>query len=291
MRGSLKFKGVSQNIFDLTILDIIHQLRELDQISFDVGTSGIEYMDVISTSYSWAEPDEYDALLMPSLRKILKSIVSDVKKIQEFKNLGATDLDIALIQGDIALIKSMAASNTETNPYSIAKKFRFLDIARDAASPEFDSINLHIGNQYIPLCNLGYCTFETQKPGVTPKTLLVDFQYDGGKTWGPHGASKWHESLSQCFDKSVSFGDGTRFILSSHTLSLLNLQTTASEGLEFALVIIHMHDSREEEGYRGTLYDVIGQFPNIAKTTVYLVQSCYAGKYHAQWKSDAHLIT
>ncbi|RYE05929.1 MAG: hypothetical protein EOP33_01575 [Rickettsiaceae bacterium] len=292
--GSGTFENQTFATYQLNAFIIIKQLRSLKDVNFTPCNYGRNYIDWISEIYNQSTIDEDAALLLPNLRSILKKIISDVNTKEIFKNLGTTDLDIALIQGDIEVIKSYAANNKLTDPFNMAREWRMLNIAKDIVMQDtlmpnpFSDIELNIGDNSILLEILQYQAFNYQKSDFSSKNMLIDIHDQGLHSWGYNVALKWHNALAPFFDKVVTFGNGSNCIINFDIVKLLNfheVKDSKAPKLDFALVVLHNHSDKDSP-------KIAEQLPsNIAKETVYLVNSCYSGKYHTNWSGNAHLIT
>ena len=227
MGGELKFKDVGEDIFYLTIFDFLEQLDSLEKVTFTVGTSGKNYIDLLATSYNHYAFKLNAQSLLPLFHKALKKIISNPESLQKFQELGATPVDIALIKGDFAEISQMAASNTYADSYKIVQEWRLLPVvaaevisAGEEAIILAKSVRFKIGDESVPLHSLHQHAFKHQKSDLPAKSMLIDIQGTGGKSWDYHEAEVWHHALMPSFDKTVHLGNGSWPIRAKDMLKL-----------------------------------------------------------------------
>jgi len=172
----------------------------------------------------------------------------------------------------------------------LAKIYRFADIAHHI-NPSFNLFETDITIASVPvnLGSLNYQAFEYYSAGAQ-HNALIRIQDAGDKTWNYNHTAFWNKHIKNFFDTSILFGNGSRYLLDTEILGFFStkkLSQLTIQNLDFVLVIINMHDSEES----GKLSSVFGKLPKLAKETLYIVESCYSGKYHQTLPSGCHLIT
>jgi len=100
----------------------------------------------------------------------------------------------------------------------------------------------------------------------------------GGTAWNSGQAELWSEALCAQFETSFSYGNGNIKLLPSTILNACQLFQSSNirNDLDFALVVIQMHDAKED----GHLVSIIEKLPKLATNTLYFISACYSGKYH-----------
>ena len=295
MHGTLSIKGLKTEIFYLTIYDILSHFDDIDQVTFaPAKETNNSYFDIVKQAYLEASisPKERDKFLIKDFHARIKELFSDrtPKIIDKLKELGATNVDFALINHDRVTLARMAFENTETDIYQLAKIYRFADIAHHI-NPSFNLFETDITIASVPvsLGSLNYQAFEYYRAGAQ-HNALINIQDAGDKTWNYNHTAFWNKHIKNFFHTSILFGNGSIYILDTEILSIFStkkLSQLTTQNLDFVLVIINMHDSEES----GKLSSVFGKLPQLAKETLYIVQSCYSGKYHQTLPSGCHLIT
>lgn len=296
MRGTLSINKVEKNIFSLTIYDVLGHLDNLDKVEFIRPTEVDRgYFDIINQVYSdaFTSGQQRDKILLDEFYKAMQKLFSDQNEEVRDKliSLGATDIDFALINYDKPNLVKIAFENTETDIYQLAKNYRFLDIAKVIHS-DFNpyAIDITIGCYRKSLGALAYEAFEYDNGFEEQHTAIINIQDVGNKTWDYNNASFWQKNLKGFFDTSILYGNASKYILEDQMLNLFHtkeLSLLSSKQLDFVLVIIGLHDSKEY----GKLSPVFSQFPKLAKDTLYIVEGCFSGQYHKFLPNGCHLIT
>lgn len=296
MQGTLSTKGLKTEIFYLTIYDILGHFDVIDQVTFTPAEeTNNSYFDVVKQAYLEASisDKERDKFLIKDFHERIKELFSDrtPKIIDKLKELGATDVDFALINHDKVVLEKIAFENTETDIYQLAKIYRFVDIAAHI-NPSFKPFEIHItiGHTPITLGSLNYQAFEYDSGAMVQHNAFINIQDAGNKTWNYNHAAFWNKNIKNFFDTSILFGNASKYLLDEEVFSFFHtkeISQLTTKNLNFVLVIINMHDSEES----GKLSSVFGKFPQLAKETLYVVQSCYSGKYHQTLPNGCHLIT
>jgi len=120
MHGTLSIKGLKTEIFYLTIYDILSHFDDIDQVTFvPAQKTNNSYFDIVKQAYLEASisAKERDKFLIKDFHARIKELFSDrtPKIIHKLKELGATDVDFAIINHDRATLAKIALENTETD--------------------------------------------------------------------------------------------------------------------------------------------------------------------------------
>jgi hypothetical protein len=135
MKGKLLVKNKEERIFNSTIYDVISHLENIQHIEFSKAEkTGADYWDAVRGVYEKTKSNNTtaDQALIPIFYEKLNALFqSEDTSIQDkLSELGVTALDKALITCDISNIQQITGENTTQNIYQLAKKYRFLEIAR-----------------------------------------------------------------------------------------------------------------------------------------------------------------
>lgn len=310
MHGTLTINGTNgeqtkQDLFRLTIFDVIKQLKHAEQLKFTPAEkTGQGYFDIVLMVYRDCQysPDEEVIALIPIFDKTIQNLFRDESKKEHLKNLGATDVDFALLLNNFDFLNEPIDNQGQSIPniYENAKNCRFFDLWRkfygENINPYmYTHISLKSGEKF-PLF-LPYLThFETNPDIESPETCMVIIQDLGGKTWNYNIANREYKLTKPLFDACILYGDG------GHNLSFEpdyiknvftedRLQNLKDLNLKFLFFRIHAHDNSEEK----KLQKLIEFLPDdIAQETVYFLQACHSGQYHKNWNKlhkNSYLIT
>lgn len=283
MHGTLNFNENNENIFNLNLQSLITQLKNIEKVNYTKpDKTDKDYLDVVVSIYSKAlehsANEEIEALL-PIFVKRLKELTQTPEKLEKFKNLGATNLDIAFINNDVSYIREISQNNEETNVYALEKKYRFMEFAIETYEDNFDdSIDLKIEHETIKLSALYDHTF-TYNGGGNEKNLALFVNGDGQGTWDYNYNAYEYKYLHPLFNKFIIIREPG--IIKEHA------ENIKKQNLDFVFLGVDFHDSKEQV----KLQELISELPgNLAKETVYLFRSCYSGQYHENWKKEENTI-
>ena len=242
------------------------------------------------------DPSEEITALMPIFYKKMRELFGDETKKEHLKNLGATNLDFAFLSNNLYFVNDPTINHEDKstlNIYEIANNLRFFDIWKKAYNiidynpHEYTHICFNSGEK-IPLPEDQPLSIEKNIIGY-PKTLAMIFQGSGERSWNYKHANYEHR-YTDLFDLLVSYGDGAHHIILDCLENLFNqdkVKILKEIDLDFAYIRIHMHDNKE-----GRLQKVIECLPDdLAKETLYFIQTCHSGQYHKHWNKNGYLIT
>ena len=200
MRGTLKVEDKEQDILSLTIRDIIEHFKNIDEVTFttDIETNN-SYFDIVIQVYlkAFISFSDLDQELVKEFHKLIQKLFSDKEKREKLIELGATDVDFALINHNQDTLKKIAYQNTETDMYQLAKIYRFVDIAQYIGE-KFNpfKIDITIGNNSnISLGSLRYQAFEYCSESIIPKNAFINIQDAGNKTWNYGDVAFWNKNI------------------------------------------------------------------------------------------------
>jgi len=256
-------------------------------------------MDVVCLVYRLAakeaNPDDTHIFAcMDAFRKSLIKLVNDGTNSSKLFELGIKGADIALLSNSVFNVRELAKQCGDKNPYELAKGLRFMQIAQDIYGDDFVGKGItvsHLGDD-IPLDSLIDSKLYTKKAKDKVKTAVLLIEDDGEAAWDYNNSAYDYDKLSKCFDMSMVFGS------SSHDIDIFNVGEMFSVGiyaaetrklnLDLLVVKLNLHDSKEF----GMLSRAVKMFPSdLAKETIYVIDTCYSGKYHEGWEKDAWLIS
>jgi hypothetical protein len=216
------------------------------------------------------------------------------------EKLGISKLDYALITNDAAIMSQESENLKDAHIYDAAKMLRFLELGSIIHGENYAAnsilITIDEGIQ-IPLTlylvdNSVSIVKNPQLKSVQDiKKLAIIIQDNGQGVWDNNDVKWEFEQTKSLFDVSVLYGNGVSDISANSFREILDsskLKSIKEQNIDFVLVRIHLHDNEET----GQLTEIIECLPdNIAKETIYVIQTCYSGKYHKNWNKDAILIT
>ncbi|MBA2629384.1 MAG: hypothetical protein H0U78_05050 [Rickettsiaceae bacterium] len=300
MYGKLKIKGKDADISSLTIFDIINHLKDLSSVGFtNAEETGKDYMDVLCSVYRLAAKemgpeDTHILACLDIFRKSLIRLVNDGASTSKLFELGIKGSDIALLSNSPFNVRELAKSCGDKNPYELAKELRFMQIAKDTYGDDFVGNNItvsHLGHE-IPLDELIENKLYTKKAKDKVETAILLVEGDGETAWDYNNSAYDYAKLSKCFDMSMVLGSSSHDIDMSSVGERFSVGTYAADvrklNLDLLVIKFNLHDSKEF----ATLGRAVKMFPDdLAKETVYIIDTCYSGQYHVGWEKDAWLIS
>lgn len=299
MRGTLKIKGKETNIFDLTLFDIIKQLRNIDEVNFTPASeTGRQYFDVVVQKYEGAQFDEDALLLYSRFKEIITQLFNDESKKAKLEELGVTELDFALIRNDEEKIKEISMANQENNLYALTQKYRMCGLHKSIYGEKSSTSQmiLKIANTTTTIDSIKSNIFVSANE--EPKNLLIKIANDGDDSWDYTYAKNLNYKLSSSFDMVITYGDGLHSLCDTNlnriakVLQHPTITTLQNQKLEFALTYLYAHDAISSEGCSETVKKLAEI--EIAQNNLVYFSSCYSGKYHKYWpveKPGKFLIT
>lgn len=96
--------------------------------------------------------------------------------------------------------------------------------------------------------------------------------------------------IESSFSTTILLGNGSQYISSSAISNIFNhdrMSILKEQNLEFALVIIDSHDSKESKAFSSVLKTITTK---LAKSTVVLIDSCYSGQYHEEYIPETRVF-
>ena len=301
MRGVLTISGREIRTFGLDIYHLCNHLMPIENVRFmPAEKTGNNFFDVVLQVYLQASIGSLaDKRLIPLLFDEMKRIFGAPEHHAKLKELGATETDFALINCDKAKLTELAAHNTETDIYKLAGIYRLARIANNFVNSdgtpltEYSDllrVTIPVGSFNIALNTLSYYAFAYSNTHEEPHNVLISIHDAGDKTWNYNDVGFRSKYIRGLFDTVISFGNGSAYLLPqevSNFFSTAQILELASKGLDFAVVMLELHDDKES----GKFSSIVGALPKLAKTTLYIIDSCYSGKYHAIIQGECHLIT
>ncbi len=284
IKGVLKINGLEANVFRLTLPDIIKQLQDIDNIEFmqPIETNR-QYLDIVMQVYQKDRYKDENKEHLNKFYEIMKTLFYDENKVAKLKELGATHLDAALIYDDVNAIHQISSFNTETNIYSLAQKYRMAGL-NEGIYPNSKalSISVALNDALVSISSLPHNAFVTQSHGST-NNLLVNIKCDGEAAWDYNLANHSFKHIESSFSTTILLGNGSQYISSSDISNIFNhdrMSILKGQNLEFALVIIDSHDSKETKAFSSVFKAITTK---LAKSTVVFIDSCYSGQYHEEY--------
>ena len=137
-----------------------------------------------------------------------------------------------------------------------------------------------------------YGKLYTKKAKDKVETAVLLIEDDGETAWDYNNSAYDYGKLSKCFDMNMVLGSSSHDIDISNVCEMFSVGAYAAEvrklNLNVLVVKFNFHDSKEF----GMLSKAVKMFPdNLAKETIYIIDTCYSGKYHDGWEKDAWLIS
>lgn len=113
--------------------------------------------------------------------------------------------------------------------------------------------------------------------------LFINIACGGGATWDYNKAGYFSKCIESSFATTIHLGNGTQYITPSCISTIFNhdkMNSLLEQNLDFALVIVDSHDSKESKSFSSVLSSLTTK---LAKSTVVLIDSCYSGQYHDEF--------
>ena len=275
MRGQILIKGLKENIYDITTYDVIRQLQSIIDIEFQEATvTKLDYWDLVRKLYATTisplariEDRALNISFDVHLSMLFESAKKDTKINEKLLELGAKPIDFAFMNGDVEIVQNLVDQLKVTNVFTIAKNMRMHKMMPTASNNINEIVLFKKSSASLPLLQFEENALQHSKVVGAPKTAIIDMFGMGGAAWDSGQTELWSEALCAQFETTLTYGNGNVVLTPNKILNACKLFQSSNihNDLDFALVVIEMHGSKEE----GELVSIIEELPKLAKNTLY----------------------